>query len=45
VVMCFGQINVRDPAPLQKVILVDLLSSSIDGEQLPEGRRSQWQGR
>ena len=43
--MFFGQINVRDPVPLQEVILVDLLSSSIDGEQLPEGRRRQLQGR
>jgi len=43
--MFFGQINVRDPVPLQEVILVDLLSSSSDGEQLPEGRKSQLQGR
>jgi hypothetical protein len=45
--MCyfFGQINVKDPVPLQEVTLVDLLSSSSDGEQLPERRRSQLQGR
>jgi len=39
--MFFGQIDVRNPVPLQEVILVDLLSISCDGEQLPEGRRNQ----
>ena len=43
--MFCDQMNIRDPVPLQEVALVDLLLSSSDGEDFPEGRRSQLQGR